>query len=217
MKTRQARRWVLVAAASLVSGSVLADTLELRSGTVIEGEFVSATPEYLVMGIGGQIQRFEISDISRINFDPRPATRAPPVATRREVPSRTAIVGAGTVLEVSNLNPGDSGGFRSGESFSGALVSDLKTGGVIVAPAGSEVFGEISNVHNRAQGDDKGALIMVLTELRIGRRLQSIRTDAQKVPGTALARSNKDAGQKPGNGVLSFRLTQPFATRLGGQ
>lgn len=70
--TRRAKRWVVATAgfavAVLAAGSVSADTLELRSGKVIEGKFLDGSPLAIRFRVDGKIERFATRDVLDIGF-----------------------------------------------------------------------------------------------------------------------------------------------------
>lgn len=89
----------LVVAASLAAGAAFGDTLELKTGRVIEGKFLDGSPLNIRFQVNGKIETFATKDVLNIGFDDSgthsmaapapaaPAQAAPPAETH---PAATA-------------------------------------------------------------------------------------------------------------------------------
>jgi len=92
---REALPGALVAALLGAALPASADTVHLRDGRVVTGEFLGATARTLHMRTRERIRRLELSEVERVELDPRQdeepvAARSGPVAGQR-----VTIVGTG--------------------------------------------------------------------------------------------------------------------------
>ena len=74
-------------------------------------------------------------------------------------------VPAGTSLKIRTADAIDSGANRSGDPFTGFLDSDLSVDGQIVAPQGSQVYGQLVEVSKAGNLKGKARLTLQLTDL----------------------------------------------------
>jgi len=72
---------------------VHADTIALRDGSVIHGEFLGATARSMQVRTRDGIRRLPITDVARIDLDPRP--EAEPDSPPPDTGQRVLIVGTG--------------------------------------------------------------------------------------------------------------------------
>jgi hypothetical protein len=101
-QSKFANRWPsavagLAIAAALVAGSASADTLELRSGQVIEGKFLDGSPLKIRFEVNGKIETFATKDVLDIGFsdsnvDASANSVAPPPAQPTQQPAAAAAV-----------------------------------------------------------------------------------------------------------------------------
>lgn len=103
-QSRFPNRWplavaALAVAAALMAGSVLADTLELRNGQVIEGKFLDGSPLRIRFQVNGKIETFATKDVLDIGFtgsdadaSANPAPPAAPPAQPAQQPATAPAV-----------------------------------------------------------------------------------------------------------------------------
>jgi len=80
-----------------------ADSVHLRDGRVLTGEFLGATARTLHLRTAGQIRRLSLSDVARLELDARPQEGAPAAAAPPPgQDARVVILGTGAaqVIEV---------------------------------------------------------------------------------------------------------------------
>ena len=75
-----------------------ADTVALRDGSVISGEFLGATSRSVQIRTGDGIRRLPIADVARVELDPRP--EAAPAVAPADSDQRVVIVGTGPALSI---------------------------------------------------------------------------------------------------------------------
>lgn len=78
---------VAVAVLTVVTGISRADTLELRSGQIVQGQFVGGSPLNIRFRVNGQEQVFATKDVLNIGFDTTDASaQTPPPAASQPAP-----------------------------------------------------------------------------------------------------------------------------------
>src|SRR5271169_1608421 len=72
---------VAVCAALLLAVVASADTLTLRDGRVIHGQYIGGTADAIQMDVNGTVQTFDVRDVRSLTRDsnPPPAPAPPPV------------------------------------------------------------------------------------------------------------------------------------------
>ena len=177
---------------------VMADTLELRTGQIVQGRFLGGSTKSIRFQVNGQEQVFAIQDVLNIGFsepadapnvvpeppvagttpspDPQPTPRTQsnlPPATSPPVPKGTPsiIVPAGTTVFVRMIDGVDSSQNRIGDTFRASLESALVVGDTVVAPKGADAYGKL--IQAKAAGSISGSaeLTLELTGIRVGGNL----------------------------------------------
>lgn len=175
---------ILICLGFLACLSLLADTVILKDGRQLEGKFVSATDENVVIDSGGIKMTINRSEIASIHFGgtvtapatgPVPVTPAAaatpgpiPVATDHDLP-------AGTTFTVSIQTALASNQSQAGQSFSGVLVGDVRVGDQVVVPSGSPVTGQVVKAKRSGRGFRKTPAELDIT-------LTTVTIDGKQVP-----------------------------------
>jgi hypothetical protein len=98
-QSRLPNRWPLALAGlavaiALVAGSASADTLELRSGQVIEGKFLDGSPLRIRFQVNGKIETFATKDVLDIGFSDSGADASANPAPPEQPPQQPAAAPA---------------------------------------------------------------------------------------------------------------------------
>jgi hypothetical protein len=136
-----------------------ADTLRLTNGQVINGQFVTRTPQGIQFtGQDGITRGYPPEQVASLTFGPVPA---PPQSTR------LVALPAGTVILVRTVDELDTDSTQTGQIFSATLATNLSADGYLVAHLGAPVYGQVvlANSAGRATGQSK--LQLQLTQLVI--------------------------------------------------
>lgn len=182
-----------VAAAGVMS-LAQADTLELRDGRTVDGVMIGATGDTLYLRADGQVRLINIDEVASIRFDPRPMARSESGSTE-PAHERAVIVAAGASMMVALPDDLVRGNPVSGDRFTASLSEDFKSGDVVVAAAGSRVYGEVVP-------GAPGGLAMVLTDLTVEGSRLPIKTKSRPMPAN---------GDPAG---IEFLVERPFTLRL---
>ena len=183
-----------VAAAAVVTLAG-ADTLELRDGKTVNGVLIGATGDTLHVRAEGQVQLINIDDVDSIRFDKRPLIQSESGSVD-PAKKRAIIVAAGTLMMVSLPQEFIQGNTIKSGRFTASLSKDFKSGDVIVAAAGSKVYGQVMSTQ-------LGGLAMVLTDLTVAGDRLPIKTQSRPLPL---------GGESSAS--VEFRVERPFTLRL---
>lgn len=174
---------ILCALALLFGGPVLADTLELVNGQKVEGTLVGRTDSKVQFEVNGVVTSYEAKDVRNIAFGSSaagPAPKAAPPAPAQPAPAGAISVPAGTLMMVRTKEVLDSSRHRAGHTFTAQLEADLVASGTVVAPRGSNIYGQLSEAKQAGRLAGKSAMTLAFTGLMINNQIRPIRTGAVK-------------------------------------
>lgn len=188
---------ILIMTFVLTPGSVYADVLELKDGNVLEGQYKGGTQGTLRFQSGGQLKVIPVKDIMALTFTgeatpaaPKvePAIKAPAVSTsakKSSVSKGPVNVPAGTALLVRTSEEIATHNMSEGDRFSARLESKLMAGSVMVAPAGTTVYGRVLKSKKGGIGARKAVLELTLTQIKIDGQIKSITTSVLRGEGAS--------------------------------
>jgi hypothetical protein len=216
---------ILATAAALApsAGVAFGDTLELRTGQIVQGKFVGGSSLSIRFQTDGLEQVFPTKDVLNIGFSdsgdnasnvapaptPAPAPEpepesaatpsqpmtpetpsAPPAPERSNPPpappapnsttehsaevSQTITIPTGTSLLVRMIDGIDSSQNKVGDTFRANLESALVVGNTVVAPQGSDVYGQLSQAKEAGKVSGGSQLTLELTGIRINGNIVSV-------------------------------------------
>jgi hypothetical protein len=184
---RNLKRFFAAIAVVLFFVSVAAaDTLELKSGKVVQGRYLGGTAAILRFEVNGEIQTFSTNDIVALTFTgrgggatpmaaPAPAPDAPPPAPAPAPAPAAASVGpggevtipAGQSILIRMVDGVDSSKNHVGDIFHASLETDLNVNGALVARKGTDVYGRLAEAKKSGNFSGKSELQLELTRLVI--------------------------------------------------
>ena len=184
---RNLRRFFAAIAVGLFFVSVAAaDTLELKSGKVVQGRYLGGTAAILRFEVNGEVQTFSTNDIVALTFTGRGGSAAPmaapapapppaPAAAAPEpapapapvAPGGEVTVPAGQSLLIRMIDGVDSSKNHVGDIFHASLETDLNVNGTLVAHKGTDVYGRLAESKKSGNFSGKSELQLELTRLVI--------------------------------------------------
>ncbi len=160
-----------------------ADTLELKSGRVVQGKYLGGTQHVLRFEVNGEVQTFSTNDIVALTFTgtgrssgPAPAPAdAPAPATAPPAPAPVAANGlvtvpAGQSILIRMIDGVDSSKNHVGDVFHASLETDLTVGDTIVARKGTDIYGRLAEAAKSGNFSGRSELQLELTRLVIDGR-----------------------------------------------
>ena len=156
-----------------------ADVLELKNGKTLNGKYAGGTAATIRFETAEGFQALEISQVLALTFTGGGGGAAPakPAATTTATaPAASSIsVPAGTSLLVRMIDPVSSKDPK-GKRFTTTLETDLVANGVVVARAGTKIYGRIQSVEEAKRYRGQSYLDLRLTEVSVGANLVPIAT-----------------------------------------
>ncbi|HKW31538.1 MAG TPA: hypothetical protein VJN92_00935 [Candidatus Acidoferrum sp.] len=159
-----------------------ADTLELKSGKVMQGKYLGGTAAILRFEVNGEVQTYSTNDIVALTFTgrgggatpaaapaPAPAAAAPaPAPAAASVgPGGEVTIPAGQSILVRMIDGVDSSKNHVGDIFRASLETDLNVNGAVVARKGTDVYGRLAESKKSGNFSGKSELQLELTRLVI--------------------------------------------------
>lgn len=182
---RNMKRFFAAIAVGLFFVSVAAaDTLELKSGKVVQGRYLGGTASILRFEVNGEVQTFSTNDVVALTFTgrgggatpmnapaPAPAAAAPapaPAPAAANVgPGGEVTIPAGQSILVRMIDGVDSAKNHVGDIFHASLETDLNVNGTLVAHKGTDVYGRLAEAQKSGNFSGKSELQLELTRLVI--------------------------------------------------
>ncbi len=208
---------ILLLCAGLLASAALADTLELKNGSVIKGTYVGGNENQISFRVGANVQQYDVADISALRFDSRESGRSREFAepqkdssgfssrsdrdsdnSRRSTNVSTMTVPTGTRLLVRTIEPIDSGKNRVGDKFSATLEEALYVDNVLVAPRGSELYGRLDEAQEAGHISGKSQLKLSLTGIVINGQTVALSTGDYELSGKS---RGSNTAKKVGGGA----------------
>jgi len=170
-----------IALGLLVVGVAAADTLELKSGRVIQGKYLGGTQAVLRFEVNGEVQTFSTNDVVALTFTGRPGGEAPiaaptaaPAPAQAPTPAPAAVatggevsIPAGQSLLIRMIDGVDSSKNHVGDVFHASLETDLNVNNTLVARKGTDVYGRLANAEKSGTFSGKSELQLELTRIVI--------------------------------------------------
>lgn len=170
------RIFAAMAMSLFLVGAAAGDTLELKSGKVLQGKYLGGTQTVLRFEVNGEVQTFNTTEIVALTFTGRssyaagaaaPATAAPAPVPASGATGGEVTIPAGQALLVRMIDGVDSSKNHVGDVFHGSLETDLTVGNTIVARKGTDVYGRLANAQKSGTFTGKSELQLELTRMVI--------------------------------------------------
>ena len=199
-------RFLLVALAALSIAS--ADTLTLRDGRSVEGQFLGGTARQVRMAVGDSVQTFDVSDVASLRFEgaaapspapapqpPLPAAPAPPAisADADEIP-------AGTAVTIRMIDGVDSKTAQPGQTFRASIDEPIMAGAETVVPRGADAMTKLVEMKEPGKIAGGGQLTLSLVSINIDG--QAVDVNSQSVTQTGESRKGQSAKVIGGTAAL---------------
>lgn len=182
-----------------VTFPVASDTVELYTGTILEGEFTGISNGIMMFKTGGGVEAFPLDHVVAIYFgagverarafdkDSAAATNA--VQTPAPAPAPATItVPAGTRLVLRMSDTVDSSRHRDGHRFRAQLESALVVDGVTVVPRDTILQGRVVSAQQAGRARGSSELSIQISDVMLNDQLHPI------VTGELSARTQNEAG-----------------------
>ena len=185
-----------------------ADTLTLRSGRVITGQYLGGDARHIRMAVGDRVDTFNEEDIGDLEFggDARQGTPAgpPPAQLLPPAPEPPPVVGiqipGETPITVRMIDSVDSKQSHLGQTFRASVDEPVAVNGQIVIPRGADAL--VKLVADQQSGKFEGKTILTLALVGITINGQTTDTTTGDVAKTSRSRGARTAAVVGGGAVL---------------
>jgi len=181
---------LLTLSATFSASPLLADSIELSDGSVLEGDFVGSSNGIIMFNTGEGIEAYQENEVVGVYFSSGVASA--------EVQAQPVTVPAGARLVIRTIETVDTRQHSAGHRFRGQLEGAIVVNGVTVAPSGTFLHGVISAASQSGRVAGSSQLTMEFTDIMIDDQLFPIATNALSAQtggeaGRTIARSARAA------------------------
>jgi len=195
-----------------------ADTLTLRNGSVVEGNYLGGTAREIRMEVGTGIQNFPIDSVSGLQFgqsfnapvQPHGQSSSnypPPPPPQSYPPNQSSNYGieipAGTQFTIRMIDSVDSEVSRMGDTFRASIDEPVLVNGQTVISRGADVVARLVDDQKSGKIQGRTTLKLILTSVTVNGRPVEISTqDVIKESSSRGARSAKVIGGTTALGAI---------------
>jgi hypothetical protein len=173
----------------------LADTLELKNGSLIRGKFLGGTETEISFEVGSTVQKYNVADIVSLKFDSEGAATAPAPQSQSSLPDAPGpeahaeakpafvIIPAGTRIPVRTIDPIDSSNSMVGDRFQASLEDPLTLEGNVIVAKDALVYGRLTEAKESGTFAGRSRLRLELTGIEVNGKMLPVVTGEYDVTG----------------------------------
>ena len=182
MRKSLARRVGAVMLTALAA-TAAADELILKDGQVLEGNFVGRADGMVTFEIAGQQLKIPEANVESMTMTmgggAAPTAQAAPAPPPPPPPKPKAkpTVPAGTRLTLRMAESIDTSRHKAGHRFIAKLEADLVADGIVVAPRGTTVYGQLVSASSSGRVAGSSSLTVAFTDILINNKMYPISTE----------------------------------------
>jgi hypothetical protein len=223
----------LTALAALAIFVCSADTLTLRSGRVVTGQYLGGDARHIRMAVGDHVDTFNVEDVGDIEFGgnapPAPPAPAPPptdtqyqapppppaqnqgFSQQPPAPGPTPVAGiqipVGTTITVRLIDAVDSKAAHLGQTFRASVDEPVLVNGQTVIPRGADALAKLVEDQQSGKFEGKTVLTLALTDITInGQMIDTTTGDVSQASKSRGARTAKVVGGATALGAIICAL-----------
>jgi len=201
---------------------VSADTLTLRGGQVVRGQYVGGDARHLKFAVGDRVDTYSVDEVDSLQFGawqkagdadqaPPPAAdtaqsfvqpSAPPPAPAPPPAAGPQIL-SGATITVRMIDAVDSDQSRLGQTFRASVDEPILIDGQTVIPRGADATAKLVEDKEAGKFEGRTILTLELTQITANGRLIDITTsDVSQASGSRGARTAKVVGGATALGAI---------------
>jgi hypothetical protein len=197
----------LIIISSSLSSFALADTLYLRSGGTIQGNYAGGDTRHVKIMAGDHVETYGIDEVLRLEFGgPPPNESAPPPSTSAPPPEAVAdglLIPAGTNLVIRLIDNVDSERDTLGQTFRASLDEPVMVNGQTVIPRGADCLAKLVEDKESGKFAGKTVLTLALQSVMINARMVAVKTsEVTRASGSQTAKTAKTVGGGAAGGAV---------------
>lgn len=227
------RLGILAISICAIGSAAWADSLELKNGSLIKGQYMGGTDSQISFRVGSSIQQYAVSDVASLTFDSTaptstPSNSAPGLSDRSSQADSSALAPAsptpstattsstdtvatgnrytiptGSKLVVRTIDAIDSDKNHVGDTFKASLDQALFVDGKMVAPKGADVYGRLDQAQEAGHIAGKAQLKLSLTGVVINGQTFPLSTGDYELSGKS---RGTNTAKKVGGGAAAGAL-----------
>jgi len=192
-----------------------ADTLTLRSGRVVHGEYIGGDARHIRFTVGDRVETFSVDDVDSLQFggggqgQQATAPQAPPPAAgfAQQPPQPAPVSGMqipiGTTITIRMIDSVNSEQTRLGETFRASVDEPVIVNDQTVVPRGADAFVKLVEDKQSGKFEGKTVLTLVLQQVMVNGRMVDITTgDVSEASGSRGSRTAKVVGGTAALGAI---------------
>jgi hypothetical protein len=181
----------LVFAMCVVESAAMADSLELKNGSVIKGKFTGGDQNSINFQVGSSSQTYNVGDVRTLRFDFEPEGAVAPVSSNGNSylarvdgsPSSNVTIPAGTTISVRTIDAIDSRKNHVGDRFEASLEEPLLVDDKVVAAKGADVYGRLEESQKTGTFTGRSELKLALTGIVVDGKTVPLVTGEYELTG----------------------------------
>jgi hypothetical protein len=192
-------------ALALAASMVSADTLELKNGSLIKGQFLGGTKTEISFQVGSTVQKYNVADMVSLKFDSDGAASAPAPQPQSSLPDDPGTLAhvevkpayvtipiekpayvtipAGTLISVRTIDAIDSTYNLVGDRFQASLEEPLTLEGNVVVARDALVYGRLTQAKESGTFTGRSQLRLELTGIVVNGKMVPVVTGEYEVTG----------------------------------
>jgi hypothetical protein len=198
----------------------IADSLTLRSGQVVRGEYLGGDARHIKMAVGDRVETYSVEDVAGLSFgggqrmssdnDQRDdndhrdnGVREAPPAGQPPAALSGVVIPVGTSLTVRMIDAVNSQQSRLGETFRASVDEPVMLDGQVVVPRGADAVTKLVEDQQSGKIEGKTILTLVLQQVLVNGRMVDLTSgDVSQSSGSRGARSAKVIGGTAALGAI---------------
>ena len=213
------------AALLLIAALGAADTLTLRSGQVVRGQYLGGDARRIKIAVGDRVETYSVEDVAdlafgggqRVSSGDDSSANNPPAAPPQDPPATQSatstqppaaatngpLVPVGTTITVRMIDAVNSDQSRVGETFRASVDEPLMVDGQTVVPRGADAVTKLVEDQESGKIAGKTILTLVLQQVLVNGKMVDLSTaDVSQASGSRGARSAKVIGGTAALGAI---------------
>ena len=189
------QKFALVLVMCVVVSAAVADSLELKNGSLVKGRFMGGDQNSINFQVGSSFQTYNVGDIRALRFDSEPEGADVSVpsaeqqymsvsATEAAKVSSYVTIPAGKTISVRTIDAIDSGRNHVGDRFQASLEEPLIVDDKVVAAKGADVYGRLEESKETGTFTGRSELKLALTGIVVDGKTVPIVTGDYELTGS---------------------------------
>ncbi|HTS47722.1 MAG TPA: hypothetical protein VMH05_07250 [Bryobacteraceae bacterium] len=191
-----------------------ADTLTLRNGRAVHGEYIGGDARHIKFTVGDRVETFSVDDVDSLQFggggqQSSVAPQAPPPAAgfaqqpAQPAPSYGMQIPVGTQITIRMIDSVNSEQTRLGQTFRASVDEPVIVNEQTVVPRGADAFVKLVEDKQSGKFEGKTVLTLVLQQVMVNGRMLDITTgDVSEASSSRGSRTAKVVGGTTALGAI---------------